>query len=189
MIAFILGGFIACGQNFVHVWVGSGKEDVYYLTLILMIPMAFANTLSGANSVLDGFMKRMGRSIILVATAILNIISSITMIKYIGYWGAAFGTALSVIIGQIVLLSFHYHNVFEFQLGHYALQVLKGILPSMLAAVVATLPLKYLPLGDLAQLICKALVYTMVYGTGIMLLKSNAAEKAIIQNMFAKLRR
>ena len=88
-----------------------------------------------------------------------------------------------------VLLSFHYHNVFEFQLGHYALQVLKGILPSMLAAVVATLPLKYLPLGDLAQLICKALVYTMVYGTGIMLLKSNAAEKAIIQNMFAKLRR
>lgn len=188
VIALVLGGFISCGINFVQLWVGSGKDDVYYLALILMIPMAFANTLSGANSVLDGYMKRMGRSIILVATAILNIITSIVMIKIIGYWGAALGTAWSVIVGQIILLSFHYHRVFGFSFINYFSGILKGIFPSMALAVSVTMVLQMLPLGNLMVLFLKILVYLAIYSFGIMMFKSNYQEKLMIKGMLTKLK-
>lgn len=186
VIAFILGGFVSCGKNFVNVWVGCDKQDVYFLTLILMIPMALANTMSGANSVLDGYMKRMGRSVILTATAIINIISSIIMIHYIGYWGAAIGTACSVIIGQIILLSHHYHKVFGFRLGAYLTNVFRGLLPTMLISIIASLLFQLIPVNDWVLLIVKGTVYMLVYILGIMIFKSNSKEKELILGALRK---
>lgn len=186
VIAFILGGFISCGQNFVNIWVGSDKRDVYFLTLILMIPMAFANTMSGANSVLDGYMKRMGRSVILTATAIINIISSIFMIHYIGYWGAAIGTACSVIIGQIVLLSVHYHKVFGFKFGNYFFNILKGLLPTMLISVIVSSLFQLIPGDDRVLFVVKGAVYVLMYIFGLLVLRQNSKEKEVFLSVFKK---
>lgn len=188
-MALLLGGFISVGENFVNVWVGSGKGDVYYLALILMIPMMYANTLSGANSVLDGYMKRMGRSIILIFTAIINIVFSICMVKIIGYWGAAWGTAGSVILGQIIILSFHYRKVFGFHVIKYFAGISKGITLSLVLAILCSLPFGYIHISDFWLVIIKGIVFVAVYGICIIKFGANENEKIIIHNALKMIKR
>lgn len=134
--ALILGGFICIGRDFISIWAGRGKENVYFISLMLLIPACLANTLCGANSILDGYMKRMGRSIILVIMAAYNVVSSIIMIHFIDYWGAALGTATSVIVGQIGLMCLYYRRIFGFDIKGYFNGVLKGILPAFLSGII-----------------------------------------------------
>lgn len=37
----VLVGFICLGKEFINLWLGSGFEDVYYLSLIMMIQVTF----------------------------------------------------------------------------------------------------------------------------------------------------
>lgn len=176
----LLGGFVCVGQNFVRLWVGAGKEDVYGIALILLLPMTVANTLAGANSVLDGYMKRMGRSLILVFTAVVNIVVSVFLITQIGYWGAAVGTAVSVILGQIVLLSWHYHRVFQFSMIRYLIDLFRGIVPSIVVAVLLTIGVNFAPIGDVGQLLLKGVIYVLAYFGCLWLFGATTGEKNMV---------
>lgn len=182
----IVGGFIAVGQEFVSVWAGADKMDVYYLSLLLLLPTSFAVTLSGANSILDGMMKRLGRSIVLVVAAVINLTVSLLLIPHLDYWGAAIGTAVSVIIGQLVAMCIHYHHVFGFRAGRFFAGLLKGILPCTLLAVVATIPLNFLHFSVWWMLLIKGFVYVAVYGGSLWLFGMNQDEKRMLLHKVQK---
>lgn len=164
VVALGLGGFIAVGQQFVSVWVGPEKMDVYYLSLILLIPAGLSVLFCGANSVLDGMMKRMGRSLILILAAAVNVVSSLIMLRYIDYWGAAFGTALSVVVGNGVAMCLYYKKVFGFRPLFFLVQVARGIWPCAVLGVLATWPLNFLSVSDMWLLVIKGIVFMAVYG-------------------------
>ena len=176
-VALGIGGFICVGQQFVSAWVGKGKMDVYYLSLILLIPSGISAMLSGANSLLDGYLKRMGRSVILIFAAVVNVVSSLIMIAFFDYWGAAMGTALSVIAGQIIAMSLHYKKVFGFKPIQFFVRSCKGIVPSMFLGILLTLPLDLLSLGDIWLLLVKGVVYVAVYGASLLLFGFEKTEK------------
>lgn len=179
--ALVVGGFISIGKEFILLWVGNGKGDVYYITLILMIPMAFALLLSGANSILDVYMKRLGRSIILICTAALNLVISIALIPVIDYWGAAIGTATSVIIGQIIFMSIHYDKIFGFDILQFARSVMKGILVCTIISIMVTFPINYIIANNTFRLLVKGIVYTISYCIGIYFFGANETEKIMMQ--------
>lgn len=176
----VIGGFVSVGREFVRLWVGTGKDDVYGLSLLLMIPMSVALTLCGANSILDGLLKRMGRSIILFVTAILNVVFSIVLIKYIGYWGAAVGNAVSVVLGQIILMCIYYRRIFGFKPFSYFAGIMKGVLPAAVISVAVSYPFTYLDVSDFAKLVIKGVVVVAVYGVCMLLFGLNDREKKMI---------
>ena len=182
--ALVVGGFIIVGRQFVEIWAGASKMDVYYLALILMVPMMIATMFTGANSVLDAYMKRMGRSIILLITAVINIALSIVLIKFIGYWGAAISTAASVVVGQIIAMCIYYKKVFGFKVIKFFIGSLKGILLSLIIALAASFPFGYLSLGNMAMLLVKGVVFVGVYGACMLLFGMTKNEK---QALFGKL--
>lgn len=185
--ALILGGFICIGRDFVSIWAGSGKEDVYLISLILLIPACFANTLCGSNSLLDGYMKRMGRSVILVIMAVYNVVSSIIMIHFIDYWGAALGTATSVIVGQICLMCWYYKKIFNFDIKGYFRDVLKGIFPAFLLAATVGFATNLIPCPVvLVRLLLGGAVFCLVYGIVLIRWGLRAEEKEIVLRGFRK---
>lgn len=166
--ALILGGFICIGRDFISIWAGIGKEDVYFISLMLLIPACFANTLCGANSILDGYMKRMGRSIILVIMAAYNVVSSIIMIHFIDYWGAALGTATSVIVGQIGLMCLYYKRIFDFDIKRYFYGISKGILPAFVLGIMFGILVGQIPCSsEFVRLMLEGSAFCIIYG-GIM---------------------
>ena len=146
-----------------------------------MIPMAFALLLSGANSILDVYMKRLGRSIILICTAALNLVISIALIPVIDYWGAAIGTATSVIIGQIIFMSIHYDKIFGFDILQFARSVMKGILVCTIISIMVTFPINYIIANNTFRLLVKGIVYTISYCIGIYFFGANETEKIMMQ--------
>lgn len=184
----ILGGFICVGRDFITIWVGKGKEDVYLITLILLIPVCIANTLCGANSILDGYMKRMGRSIILVVMATYNVISSIIMIHFIDYWGAALGTATSVIVGQIGLMCLYYKKIFDFDIKGYFLGILRGILPAFIFGIIAGTLVGKIPCNSvLLRLVLEGITFCAVYGGILIQFGLREEERRTLFDMLRKI--
>lgn len=188
--ALILGGFICIGRDFISIWAGRGKEDVYFISLMLLIPACLANTLCGANSILDGYMKRMGRSIILVIMAAYNVVSSIIMIHFIDYWGAALGTATSVIVGQIGLMCLYYRRIFGFDIKGYFNGVLKGILPAFLSGIIIGSLVGQIPCNSaFLRLILEGFVFCIVYCGILVCFGLSQEEKRMLFGMLRKFRK
>lgn len=177
VVALVAGGFLAVGRQFVSVWVGSERIDVFYLTLILLLPAGVAVMLSGANCVLDGYMKRLGRSIIMIVAAAINLTFSLILIQYFDYWGAAVGTAISVVAGQIIAMCIHYRRTFRFEPITFFAKTFHGILPCAVVAILIVVPLSQLPLDDFWLLLIKGVVYVAVYSGGLWLFGLSKEEK------------
>lgn len=183
----ILGGFICIGRDFISIWAGRGKEDVYLISLMLLIPACFANTLCGANSILDGYMKRMGRSVILVIMAAFNVVSSIIMIHFIDYWGAALGTAASVIVGQIGLMCLYYKRIFDFDIKGYFYGISKGILPALIFGIIVGTLVGQIPCrSHFFRLVLGGIAFCAVYGGAVVRFGLSEEEK---QTLFCILRK
>ena len=186
VVALGLGGFISVGKQFVSVWVGPDKMDVYYLSLILLIPAGFSVLFCGANSVLDGMMKRMGRSLILILAAVVNVVASLILLHYIDYWGAAIGTALSVVVGNGIAMSLHYKKVFGFRPLFFLWQTAKGILPCAVLGVLATWPLNLLSCSDGLLLVLKGVTFVAVYGVTMLWFGFKKEEKQALLGKWLK---
>ena len=185
--ALILGGFICIGRDFISIWVGNGKEDVYFISLILLIPACLANTLCGANSIVDGYMKRMGRSIILIIMAAYNVASSIMMIHFIDYWGAAIGTATSVILGQIGLMCLYYRKIFNFHISGYFRGMMGGIFPAFFFSLLVGLMANKIPCTRIfLRLIIEGTAFCLVYGGILLGFGLRDAEKLQVLSFFKK---
>lgn len=188
--ALILGGFICIGRDFISIWAGRGKEDVYFISLMLLIPACLANTLCGANSILDGYMKRMGRSIILVIMAAYNVISSIIMIHFIDYWGAALGTATSVMIGQIGLMCLYYKKIFDFDIKRYFFGILKGILPAFVLGIIVGILVGQIPCNSkFFRLMLEGIAFCVAYGGIVVRFGLREEEKQMLFAMLRKVRK
>ena len=128
-------GFVLLGKDFVKLWLGNGYDDVYKITLILIIPVVIPLVESITNNILDAKLKRMARSIILVGMCIFNTIVSIILIKTIGYIGAAYGTALSLILGHGILMNIYLQK----KIGINVLRMFRSVFTGIFKAVILSL--------------------------------------------------
>lgn len=108
IMALIMFGFIIFGKQFIVLWVGNDYVSAYYILLLLMIPAIIPLTQNIGISIIQAKNKHRFRSILYIAIAILNILVSIPLAKKYGGVGAAIGTALANIIGQITVMNIYY---------------------------------------------------------------------------------
>ncbi len=159
----IVGGFILYGKSFITAWVGEEYVAVYPVILLLIIPAVIPVIISVSNAILDAKMLRMGRSLILFAMAVINVVISIILVHYIGYIGAAIGTALSYIVGQGVMTSIYLKKRVGLNIGRMYLNICKGIFPCIIITTLTLIPTSiWFPDGWFG-LILKAVSFLSVY--------------------------
>lgn len=181
-------GFLLFGKNFLKLWVGNDFIKAYYIVLILIIPVVIPLVENVTESILDAMLKRIGRSIILFLMCIINIGISIFLIQKIGYIGAAFGTALSIIIGNGVFLNIYLKKVIGLQIFRMFKEIFKGIWLGNLLAIILGIALLKFP-ETIFGFLLKVVLYTFIYSGCIYLFGMNKMEKSYILNIFSKLRK
>ena len=95
----------------------SAYRNAYYVVLMLIIPVTIPLVENAAICILDASMKRIYRSAVLVGMAAINVAISIILIRKIGFWGAALGTVISLVIGHGLLMNMYYQRVFRMEIG------------------------------------------------------------------------
>lgn len=177
-------GFVILGKDFVEIWMGPGFDDVYKITLILIIPAIIPLIESVTNNILDAMMKRMARSLALLGMCAINLVSSIIFIHFFGYIGAAFGTALSVIVGHGIILNIYLHK----KIGINVLRMFKSIFKGILVAALISLALgslvSLIPGDGIIWFVIKGGLVVLIYGVAMYVLAMNAQEKGYVKNIF-----
>lgn len=182
-------GFILFGRDFVVLWIGEKYLDAYWVALILMIPVTIPLVENAMISVLDAALKRTYRSVVLFIMATCNIAVSILLINMIGFWGAAIGTCISLIVGHIILMNIYYHRVFHIEIKRMLCSIFKGILSAGVVALLLCIPVAcFVPTGIMYFAI-KCMFFILVYGGCLIVFGLNDDEKHLLKDVTKRLLR
>lgn len=169
--------FAVIGKTFIGLWLGSGYEDVYYISLILMFPALFELCVNVCLAVLRAENKLGFRTIVITCTTILNLIITIVGVKFWSYYAAAIGTAVSLIIGSVIVMSVYYKT----KLGYPMLKIYKRIFSRIwlclfISGIVLFISARYICGGWIA-FICNALIFCITYAILLLLFGLTQSEK------------
>jgi len=176
-------GFALFGRNFITVWIGYKYIDAYWVTLMLMIPVTIPLVENTMISVLDASLKRIYRSVTLVIMAALNVVFSLSLVSMIGFWGAAIGTVISLVIGHGFLMNIYYAKTFGLQIGRMFHSIFKGILPAGLLAALLCLPFSLFLPNTVLLFLMKCIAFIVLYGVFLLLFGLNSDEKNLVLKM------
>ncbi len=175
-----LSGFIVLGKPFIELWLGAGFEDVYIIVLILMVPSLLELCVNVCLSVLRAENKLLFRTVILLATTALNAIVTIVGTYFWNYYAAAIGTALSFLIGSVLIMNVYYHR----KLGFNMLKMYRNIIGKTWICLVLAGAGAYI--GSLftshagTKMIIGVLAFVIVYAGTLWMLGLSSEEKAQI---------
>ncbi|MBQ2972494.1 MAG: oligosaccharide flippase family protein [Ruminococcus sp.] len=189
VLGLILSGFIFYGKPFIRFWAGEGYEESYIVALILIISITIPMIQSIGVEVQRAKNKHYVSSIIYFFIAVLNIVLSIWLIKRYGCTGAALGTAVSLVMGNVVFMNFYYHkyvglNMFKFWIG-----IIRAIPSFVVPCIFSYLYTRFISIDSFINLVVAVLCYTIVYAVSIWLFGFNVEEKQIFSNGLSKLRK
>ena len=170
------------------VWMGDEKYlPAWLIGAMVMVPMFITYINGVVVSILDALRKRLFRSVVLAIVAAVNVGVSIILVKHVGYWGAPIGTAIAILLGQVLIMNIYYHRVIKLNIFYMFGQILHGILPVLLISSIIVLPLCWvLPLGYWGLLV-KGGVFTAIFGAALWFKGLNAQEKAAAKGLLDRL--
>lgn len=176
----VFAGFVVLGKQFISLWLGEGFEDVYVIALILMGPALLELCVNVCLSVLRAKNMLGFRTGVLFSVTVLNAVITVVGVKFFGYYAAAVGTAVSFIIGSLVVMNIYYYKKLSFNMFKIYGGIFKGIwLCILLAGGTVAVSAHFLKSGWLS-FILNIIIFGAVYGISLLLFGFNKSEKKMI---------
>lgn len=180
ILALILSGFIFFGIPFVSIWAGTEYRDAYVVALLLIVPVTVPLIQNLGIEIQRAKNMHKARAVVYLAIAIVNVFISIPLIKIMGPAGAALGTAISLVAGNIIFMNWYYQARIGMNMFYFWKEIAKFI-PALIApSIVGILIKKFADITGLVKLGAFAIIYTGVYGLSMYFLGMNAEEKQLI---------
>ncbi|MGN1126518.1 MAG: hypothetical protein ACI4RI_03670, partial [Ruminococcus sp.] len=105
---------------------------------------------------------------------------------YFNEIGAAFGTTLAMVVGNIIFMNIYYHKGINLDMIYYWKnigQLMKGLIPCVIIAVVT---LQFITLSNWIQLFIAIGCYCVIYVVSMWFLSMNDFEKDMFRNRFKR---
>lgn len=187
LMALIITGFVLFGQAFINWWAGAGYESAYIIACILMIPITVPLIQNIGLSILQAKNLYKYRTMIFLGIAILNVVMSIPLTKLYGGIGAAIGTAISLILGQGIILNIYYHKKVKINMIKFWKNILRMSLPVLFVIVFGIALNKIIVSNSIISLIVKIMLYSMLYAIMMWKFGMNEYEKGLIKKPLDKI--
>lgn len=180
LMALIITGFILFGQAFINWWAGDGYEDSYIIACILMIPITIPLIQNIGLSILQAKNLYKYRTIIFLFIAVLNVMISIPLTKLYKGIGAAIGTAISMILGQGIILNIYYQKRVGIDIIKFWKNIIRMFIP-MIIVIISGIVLNIIILSNtICMLSLKIFLYIVIYIVVVYMLCMNEYEKGLI---------
>lgn len=188
LIIFLMAsGFILFGKKFIIAWAGKDFVTSYYIAVILILPLCVPLIQNLGISIMQAKNMHKFRSILLALIAIANIFISIPLAKAYGGIGSAIGTALSLIIGNIVILNIYYHKKVGINVIEFWKSIIKMTIPMIIPITAIVFFMHFVTLHGYVNLIVFGGIYTILYCLNCYFLVMNDYEKNIVNKVLIKL--
>lgn len=189
LLAFVLAGFMAFGQEFIILLGGEENALSYWIALIIMVPGIVPLSQNVGISILQAMNLHKYRSLAYLVLALLNVIISIPLaMKWAGV-GAAIGTTLACFAGQYAMMNWFYHKKIGLDIPGYWKTMLWIVVKMLPLAIPAVLINWLLPGGGWLLLLVRCVIFTIVYVPYAWLVILNNDEKNMARSILRRLRR
>jgi O-antigen/teichoic acid export membrane protein len=163
IIAYILGGFLCVGQDFINAWAGPGYEDAYLIACLLMIPVTIPLIQNTGISILQAQNRQRFRSVTYLILAVVNIALSIPLGKLYGGIGCAVGTAVALLCGSVLIMNIYYYKVIHLDIPRFWREIARMTLPAACALVICFLLRGLGKEGAVLTILFNGFLYTATY--------------------------
>lgn len=180
----IVSGFLVLGRDFITLWAGRDYDEAYYVTLFLIVPAAIPLMQSLGVDIQRALNKHQIRSIIYAGLAIGNIIISVPLIYKFGASGAAFGTAISLLIGNGLVMNIVYKKYIGLNVVLFWKRVFPVIAVSLIPITFGFITNYLCAVVSWHALILKGLIFIIVFFASEYLIAMNKEERNMVTNIF-----
>lgn len=189
VLGLILSGFVFMGRPFIKMWAGEEYSASYEVALLLIIPVTVPLVQNLGIEIQRAKNMHKARSVVYFFIAIANVLFSIPLIKVFGPAGAAFGTAISLFVGNIIFMNWYYHSRIGMNMFYFWKQIAKFI-PALIAPFIfGVCIMKFANITGPVKLGIYAIIYAVVYGISMYLFGMNEEEKQLVMGPIMKILR
>ncbi|MDO5298199.1 MAG: oligosaccharide flippase family protein [Clostridia bacterium] len=187
LLMLVLTGFIFVGEPFVEAWGGGEYEGAFPIALMLMIPVTIPLIQNLGIEIQRAKNMHQFRSKVYFFMALGNVIVSIPLgYRYEGL-GCALGTAVTLLIGNGLVMNWYYHRHIGLDMRYFwksILSIVPAIVPAALLGMLAVRLHEFTGYGGVASF---ALPYCVVYTVCVYFLAMNAEEKELVGSVVRRL--
>lgn len=182
IMALVITGFVLVGKEFILIWQGKDYIQSYYIACILMIPVTVPLIQNTGLSILQAKNKHKFRTVIFFIIAILNVAMSIPLARKYSGIGAAIGTAISLVIGQIIIMNIYYYKKIHIDIPRFWKEISKMSIPIVITFIIGLGLNRLIVAENYIVLLLKIVIYTLIYAVFVWKFAMNNYEK----ELFAK---
>lgn len=182
LLVLVLCGFIACGDDFILLWVGEGFQESYIVGLLIMVPSLISLSQNIGISILWAMNRHKDRSYMQIVVAIFNFIISIPLsIKY-GAIGAAAGTFIMTVMSQIYM-NWYYVRKIHLDISGYWINFIKILATAVPVLILLVFIKDITGITNWIEFVIYVMLYVFVYSLAIWLIYLDKDER---KNIFAQ---
>lgn len=181
ILALVIGGFLVLGKYFISIWAGNEYDNAYYVALLLIIPVTVPLIQNLGIEIQRAKNMHKFRSIIYFLIAIGNVCISIPFAKYYGEIGAALGTTISLIIGQIIIMNWYYQVKIKLDIKYFWKNIISLMPAVILSICIAFVCGSILKVDSIMHFLIVGIVYVSAYIILIYFMGMNTYEKNLVK--------
>lgn len=180
VLALLLSGLVFFGRPFIHLWAGPEYDAAYLIVLLLCLPAVISLIQTVGVQIQRAMNLHRYTAYVYVAMGVFNLCISIPLTKYYGAIGAAFGTAVSVLIGKGLVMNLMYKYMLKLQIGYYWKEIIKALPSFVVPFTFGYYIICNVDLYNWTSLIVWIAVYSIVYVLSIFCVGMNKFEHNLI---------
>ena len=129
VLCLIVGGYFACGQDFIAAWAGESRGEAFYIGAIFLSLWLLPLSETAGVTIQRALNKHQFLSIVNLVLALTGIGITILCVVYfpdnLKIYGATMGTVFSVIVGMWIISNIYYKRNLHLPIGHFFLSFLE----------------------------------------------------------------
>ena len=184
IMSFISIGFIVFGKYFiVNVFAGRGYEASYITTLLLVIPAVIPLIQNIGIEIQRAMNMHQFRSVVYLLISIVNVCISIPLAQKWGAVGAASGTAVSLIVGNGIIMNLFYHHVMHLDMNYFWKEILKTWKGLFIPVLFGIMIMKVIEFSSIGIYLLCIVIFSIVYCVSIYRFSCNDYERHLIRHL------
>ena len=186
VIFLMASGLVLFGKEFIKIWAGDGFITSYYVSLWLIIPLCIPLIQNLGLSIMQALNKYRFRTMSMFVMSFINIILSIILAKKYGPVGCAIGTALSLIIVNVILMNIYYCKEINLNIKKFWFEIFKMTVPNIIPIIIILILMKLININGLLSILIFGSIYTIIYCITSYYLSMNNYERNIVNKVLIK---
>lgn len=187
LLSLIGSGLIFFGRPFIRIWAGNDYAGSYPIALLLILPATIPLIQNIGIEIQKAKNMHQFRSWTYFFIAIANLFISIPLINRFGGTGGALGTAISLLIGNGIIMNWYYHNRVGLDMKYFWTQILKltpaFVIPVILGLVLTSL----LDISKIIWFLIAGVIYTTIFALSMWFIGMNDYEKGLVARPIARI--